>query len=218
MAGYSKLFQLVIASAIWPEPENVLRTWLALRALTDKKGFIEAKLEGLANIAKVSATNCKLALIRLTELNQVNPVENGFQLFNYKRDYEIIQNEERKDYLAKKQGEHRQRIKDNQLSDEVRLSELLLSLIRSRKPDFKQPNIEKWAKCISLMLRVDDPPRTPERIEAVIHWCQADNFWQNNILSPEKLRKHFDQLEMKMKPAGETIAEQAKRLKEAGEL
>ena len=47
--------------------------------------------------------------------------------------------------------------------------------------------------------------RKPERIEAVIRWCHADKGdgkrwqgWQNNILSTEKLRQRFDQLELAM--------------------
>ncbi len=81
-------------------------------------------------------------------------------------------------------------------SDELRLSELLLSLIRSRKADFKQPNIQSWAKHIDLMIRIDKRP--PEEIEKVIAWCQADSFWQNNILSTAKLREKYDMLFLKM--------------------
>jgi uncharacterized protein YdaU (DUF1376 family) len=80
------------------------------------------------------------------------------------------------------------------LSDEYRLASLLLEEILKRKPDFKEPNLQSWARQIDLMLRVDN--REPERIEAVIRWCQQDDFWQNNILSISKLRKQFDRLEM----------------------
>lgn len=83
-------------------------------------------------------------------------------------------------------------------SVEFGLAELLLNLILERKPDFKKPNLQAWAKYIDKMIRGDK--RTPERIEAVIRWCQRDSFWQANILSTAKLREKFDQLEMKMKP------------------
>jgi hypothetical protein len=82
-----------------------------------------------------------------------------------------------------------------QNSDEFRLSELLLNLILERKKDFKKPDLRSWSVSIERMIRLDK--RTPERIEAVIRWCQQDDFWQNNILSTEKLRKQFDQLELK---------------------
>jgi DNA-binding transcriptional regulator YhcF (GntR family) len=85
-------------------------------------------------------------------------------------------------------------------SDAFRLSELLLNLILERKPDFKKPNLQSWSKHIDRMVRLDK--RTPERIEAVIRWSQKEPFWQNNILSAEKLRDKFDQLELKMGTSG----------------
>jgi len=81
-------------------------------------------------------------------------------------------------------------------SHELRLSELLLNLILERRNGFKRPDLQKWARNIDRMLRVDK--RDPEEIERVIKWCQADEFWQNNILSTGKLRKQFDQLALKM--------------------
>jgi hypothetical protein len=82
-------------------------------------------------------------------------------------------------------------------SIEVGLAEILLKKISDRNPTFKTPNIQTWAKNISLMLTRD--ARAPDDIKAVIEWCQEDLFWQNNILSAEKLRKQFDQLYLKMR-------------------
>lgn len=86
-------------------------------------------------------------------------------------------------------------------SVEFRLSELLLGLIKNRKSDFKNPDLQKWAVHIDRMIRIDK--REPERIRAVIEWCQGDDFWMNNILSSEKLRLQFDKLELKMVKDGE---------------
>jgi len=92
-------------------------------------------------------------------------------------------------------------------SDEFRLAELLLDLILQRSPNFqkgklkgkngKEKLLQKWVADIDKLIRIDG--REPKHIEKVIRWCQADPFWQNNILSTEKLRKQFDQLELKMK-------------------
>ncbi len=81
-------------------------------------------------------------------------------------------------------------------SDAYRLAALLLQKILERKPNFKKPNLQAWAKTVDRMLGADGRPA--KSIENVICWCQKDDFWQNNILSPEKLRKQFDQLELKM--------------------
>jgi hypothetical protein len=88
-------------------------------------------------------------------------------------------------------------------SDEIGLSKLLLDLILFRNPEFKKPNLQKWAIHISRAIRIDN--RTPEKLRAVIEWCQADDFWQNNILSTYKLREQFDQIFMKMGGSSNTI-------------
>ena len=42
--------------------------------------------------------------------------------------------------------------------------------------------------------RVDE--RNWEQITRAIEWCQADDFWRANIMSPGKLRKQYDQLRL----------------------
>jgi biotin operon repressor len=98
----------------------------------------------------------------------------------------------------KEERELKEKSKENYSPDcdEFRLATLLFGCIRSRKPDLKKPNLQGWAQHVDYMVRLDD--RKPERIEAVINWCQQDDFWQNNILSTRKLREHFDKLELKM--------------------
>jgi len=90
-------------------------------------------------------------------------------------------------------------------TDTYKLTQLLLELIRCRKPDFRSPNIAEWCVQVDRMIRIDN--RTPERIAEVIKWCQADTGdgsngkwkgWQNNILSTAKLREKFDILELRM--------------------
>jgi hypothetical protein len=77
-------------------------------------------------------------------------------------------------------------------SDEIRLSELLFSLILKNNPKAKRPNIQSWAKNIDLLITKDQ--RTPEEIEKIIRWSQADSFWCGNILSTKSLRDQFDKL------------------------
>lgn len=77
-------------------------------------------------------------------------------------------------------------------SDEFRLSNLLYELIKENNPQFKAPNLDNWCGHVDKMLRIDK--RSVDDIEAVIRWCQEDNFWHKNILSTDKLRKQFDKL------------------------
>ena len=53
------------------------------------------------------------------------------------------------------------------------------------------------------MLRIDK--RSVEDIEAVIRWCQQDDFWHKNILSTDKLRKQFDKLYIAMPKSSKVI-------------
>ncbi len=92
-------------------------------------------------------------------------------------------------------------------SHEIRLSELLLRLILCRKPDLKRPDLQSWAQDFDQVLRLDKRP--VENVERLIRWVQADSFEQNNVLSPGKLRKRYDQLELKMQAAnarGRTVS------------
>lgn len=78
-----------------------------------------------------------------------------------------------------------------------RLATLLKSEIRRNKADYKiTPAQERrWAVTAQRMLDLDK--RSPERIEKLIRWVQRDEFEMANVLSMDKLRSRFDQLEMK---------------------
>lgn len=84
-----------------------------------------------------------------------------------------------------------------------RLARYLFNCIRKNKPDFKQPNLQVWARDMDLMIRIDK--RDPDEMREVIKWCQEDNApddrgfcWAHNVLSAAKLRKQFDQLAIRM--------------------
>jgi len=100
-------------------------------------------------------------------------------------------------------------------SEEVRLSTLLLDLILDRKANFRKPDIQKWSLHIDRLLHIGK--RTPQEIEKVIHWCQQDDFWQDNILSTEKLRKQIDKLELKMNKPNNNKGENYGKIKRHSE-
>jgi len=77
-------------------------------------------------------------------------------------------------------------------SEYFQLALRLLSNIRENLPNFKEPNLQTWADEIRLLIERDK--RTIEDINFLIDWCQKDRFWKTNILSPTKLREHFDRL------------------------
>jgi len=78
----------------------------------------------------------------------------------------------------------------------VMLSKRLEAHIRNRKPNLRPIQLDTWATDMDKILRIDK--RTPEKLQEIVDWCQQDSFWQNNILSPAKLRKQLDRLELQM--------------------
>ena len=70
---------------------------------------------------------------------------------------------------------------------------LLADLIEangSRRPTVT----DKWLSDMERLHRLDE--RSWEQITKAIEWCQADDFWRGNIMSPAKLRKQYDQLRL----------------------
>ena len=98
-----------------------------------------------------------------------------------KNDKECIKNEKNK-YMSD--------------SNEYRLADYLYRHMLRNNPKAKEPNYQTWCKQFHLILKVDD--RELEEVKKVIEFCQKDEFWYKNILSPGKLREKYDQLILKM--------------------
>ncbi len=82
-------------------------------------------------------------------------------------------------------------------SDEYRLSTFLWNYIKKNNEKAKEPNLQSWSKTFDLMIRLDK--RSVDDIKKVIVFCQQNEFWYKNILSPAKLREHYDKLTLQMK-------------------
>ena len=90
-------------------------------------------------------------------------------------------------------------------SVEIRLSTLLLELIRTRDPHHPTPNLQTWAKHIDFLIRLDGRP--PELIETIVRFSQTDPFWQSNILSTKTLRDKFSTLLQKSQSTKPALVE-----------
>ncbi|MGE0755719.1 MAG: phage replication protein [Pirellulaceae bacterium] len=80
--------------------------------------------------------------------------------------------------------------------EDEQLAQWIWSLIVAMQPGRKPPRMDKWASTIRLMREVDG--RTHDEIRKLFGWCNRDEFWRTNILSPEKLREKWDDLTLKM--------------------
>lgn len=77
------------------------------------------------------------------------------------------------------------------------LASLLAKFIRIRNPTAKLPNLQSWAAEADRLHRLDG--RDWAEAEAVLRYSQKHQFWQMNVLSIEKFRKHYDRLNMEMR-------------------
>jgi len=64
--------------------------------------------------------------------------------------------------------------------------------IKAVIPYTPTPNLESWADTLRKMRTLDNIDIA--EIGSVFRWANQDDFWQTNILSPAKLRKHFARL------------------------
>ena len=76
------------------------------------------------------------------------------------------------------------------------LAKRLYGHIKKRNPKQKEPNWQTWADDFRKIVELDN--RDYKEVVLVLDWCQKDDFWQNNVLSPAKFRKQYDQLFLKM--------------------
>lgn len=84
----------------------------------------------------------------------------------------------------------------------VRLSERLANHVRANDPKADpQPTSERWLTDMRLLLA--DRAGDVAEVERIVDWCQQDDFWRSNVLSPGKLRKQFTQLMLASKRRGE---------------
>lgn len=88
---------------------------------------------------------------------------------------------------------------DKEDSVEYKLADFLRRWILKNNPSAKVPEVatkkfDKWCIDFDRIIRID--AREPVEIKNIIEWCQKDQFWMMNVLSPSKLRKQYDRLSM----------------------
>jgi predicted phage replisome organizer len=87
----------------------------------------------------------------------------------------------------------------------MELAQLLFSIMKVNNPNAKQPNFKSWANEFRLTMEMDN--RSYQELDYLIRWSQKDSFWKTNILSPAKLRKQVDQLELIIKTKKTELAQ-----------
>jgi len=123
MAGYTKLFNSILASTIWRAPDKTRIVWITLLAMADKDGVAEGSVPGLADFARVSLEDCEAALSELMgpdkysrssehDGRRIEAIDGvGWQLLNHGKYRAKMSEDERREYNRIKQGECRDRKK-----------------------------------------------------------------------------------------------------------
>ncbi len=118
MAGYTKLFSTILASTIWKAPDKTRIVWITLLAMADQRGIAEGSIPGLAGFANVTVEECETALAELMAADKysrtkdwdgrrIEEVDGGWLLLNHGKYRAKMNSDERREYLRKKQAEHR---------------------------------------------------------------------------------------------------------------
>ncbi len=120
MAGYTKLFNSILASTVWSEPMETRIVWITLLAMCDRRGIVEGSVPGLAVFARLPLQATQTALERLSapdefsrskehEGRRLEVVEGGWRLINHAKYRDKMGKDERREYLKLKQREYRRR-------------------------------------------------------------------------------------------------------------
>jgi hypothetical protein len=94
-------------------------------------------------------------------------------------------------------GESSSRGKAKATEEDVDLANWFWQSILEIQPGRKPPRLERWAESIRIIRERDG--RSHDEIRALITLVQRDPFWRVNVLSPDKLRQKWDDLELRLK-------------------
>jgi hypothetical protein len=120
MAGYTKLFNSILASTIWRSDDKTRLVWITMLAMADKHGAVEGSVPGLADFAHVSLEDCEGALLKLQEPDRwsrtqehegrrIEVIDGGWRILNHAKYRAKMNGDERREYLKVKKRESRAR-------------------------------------------------------------------------------------------------------------
>lgn len=122
MAGYTKLFNSILHSTIWSEPNETRILWITMLAMADKEGKVNASIPGLARMAGITVEQTQAGLERFLspdefsrtpehEGRRIESIQGGWFLLNHPKYRALMSLEERKEYNRLRQQEHRKKVK-----------------------------------------------------------------------------------------------------------
>jgi len=143
MAGYTKLFNSILASTIWRSDDKTRIVWITLLAMADKDGVAEGSVPGLADLARVSIEDCESALAELMapdkysrttefEGRRIEPVDGGWLLLNHAKYRAKMSEDDIREKNRRRQAKWREKHKNNAQSN-AESQDVTLSNAESRQ-------------------------------------------------------------------------------------
>lgn len=124
MNGYTKIFQSIVTSTIWQEPNDCRVLWVTILALKGGDQICNATIPALAKFCNLTIKETEKYLQQFQkpdkysrsqefEGRRIEKVEGGFLVLNGKKYSDLLRSSERRDYICQKVAEHRKKVKEN---------------------------------------------------------------------------------------------------------
>ena len=115
---FTKLFSSITESSIWSQPDTTRLVWITMLAMADRRGRVWASVPGLANRARVSIEDCKIALTCFLSQDEysrtkdfagvrIEAIDGGWRLLNHEKYRDIRDDETRREQNAIAQARFR---------------------------------------------------------------------------------------------------------------
>jgi hypothetical protein len=125
--GWTKLFSSILTSSIWSEDDKTRILWVTILACTDKDGFCQAAVPGLAAMARLTVEDTAAALAKLEgpdpysrtqdhEGRRIEKVDGGWVVLNHGKYRDRDRIERRREYQAELMRERRSKEADKVLT------------------------------------------------------------------------------------------------------
>jgi hypothetical protein len=127
--GFTKLFGTIVTSSIWVQPDDILRTWIALLAVADKYDVAPVSLPGLASLCRTSEERMREIIVVLESPDpdsrsleddgrRIRKVDGGYFIINREK-YRLSKNEDdKREYMREYMRKYRD-LKKNDPKDSV---------------------------------------------------------------------------------------------------
>ena len=129
MAGFTKLFNSILQSTIWTEPNDVRILWITMLAMADRDGHVDSSIPGLARMAGITIEETQAALEKFqspdpysrtpdNEGRRISKIVGGWLLLNHTKYRALLSIDERREYNKVKQAEHRKKVKSREAGED----------------------------------------------------------------------------------------------------